>query len=404
MGRVSKRKIALKNGESRMVNRHNNVKRYKAGIYVRLSSDHDSNKNESIDTQIELVKKFVENYNASIDKIDIVRCYTDLGKTGSNFEREGFKRLLADIRRGEINCVLVKDLSRFGRNYLETGNYIEKIFPFMGVRFIAVADDFDTAKDGNENKQIAFEIKNLINDMYTKDFSKKAKINLEQRRRDGAYTGGPPPYGYVAGWTGRKRVLMPDYKTADIVRFIYEKFVETESYTAVAALLSTKKVNPPTVYKRTGEVYYLTEVYEKTGEICHSTEMNKKTDEVYYSTEVNKKTGEIYHSQEVYKKTGEVYHSQKVYEKTSQAYYNPAQKEYKNWNKSAVERILKSETYYGILVQGKTSVTARNEKNRVRRPQNEWVITEAAHESLIDLELYQKAAAVRSKISRKRLS
>ena len=139
MGRVSKRKSA-----SRQADVGCEGKRYKAGIYARLSSDQDLQKNESIEIQVEMARKFAEEFNRQKtgEVISIVECYTDLGKTGSNFEREGFLRLLQDIRLGEINCVIVKDLSRFGRNYLEAGNYIEKIFPFLGVRFIAVTDGF----------------------------------------------------------------------------------------------------------------------------------------------------------------------------------------------------------------------------------------------------------------------
>lgn len=336
MGRVSKRKAA-----GQQVVCDNDVKRYKAGIYARLSSDQDIKKNESVEVQIEIAKKFVEEFNQKKtgEIIDVVQCYTDLGKTGSNFEREGFLRLLQDIRLGEINCVIVKDLSRFGRNYLEAGNYIEKIFPFLGVRFIAVADGFDTGKAENENKQMASEIKNLVNDMYAKDFSKKAKIHLKQRREEGSYVGGPPPYGYVAEWNGKRRVLLPDDNTAVIVQFIYEKFVETESYTAVADLLNRRKINPPSIYKKTKEIYH-------------------SFDEV----------------------------------------------EYKGWDKGSVERILKSDTYVGTLVQGKTSITARDEKNRVHKSEDEWVVTKDAHEPLIDNALYQKVVEIREKITRKTAS
>ena len=193
MGRISKRKAGLPQME-----KAKDKIRYQAGIYARLSSDQDAGKTESIEVQIEIVKKFVEEFNRleKTEQIDIKGCYTDIGKTGSNFEREGFLCLRQDIRLGEINCVIVKDLSRFGRNYLEAGNYIEKIFPFLGVRFIAVSDGFDTGKAGNENRQMVSEIKNLINDMYAKDFSAKAKLHLKQRREEGSYVGGPPPYGY----------------------------------------------------------------------------------------------------------------------------------------------------------------------------------------------------------------
>lgn len=336
MGRVSKRKASgHQTGASR------GDKRYKAGIYARLSSDQgyracgQARKNKSVEVQVEIAKKFVEEFNGrkAGEVIDIVECYTDLGKTGSNFEREGFLRLLQDIRLGEINCVIVKDLSRFGRNYLEAGNYIEKIFPFLGVRFIAVADGFDTGQEGNENKQMASEIKNLVNDMYAKDFSKKAKLHLKQRREEGSYVGGPPPYGYRAEWSGKRRVLLPDENTKTIVTFIYEKFVETESYTAVADELNRRRINPPSQYKKTKEVY-------------HSTDADS----------------------------------------------------YKAWDKGAVERILKSETYAGTLVQGKTSITARNEKNRIHKPEDGWVVTEGAQEPLIEENLYKSAAEVCEKI------
>lgn len=307
--------------------------RYKAGIYARLSSDQDLRKNESIDVQIEIAKKFAEEWNGShTDRIEVIHCYTDLGRTGTNFDRDGFKRLMQDVRMGDINCVIVKDLSRFGRNYLEAGNYIEKIFPFLGVRFIAVADGFDTGAEGNDTRQMASEIKNLVNDMYAKEFSYKAKLSLVQRREEGSYVGGPPPYGYKAIWEGRLRQLVLDESAAEMVRFIYRKFIETESYTAVSDDLNRKRVNPPAVYKRTGELY------------C------------------------------------------------------PSGVEYKGWDKSSVERIVKSRTYQGTLAQGKSSLTARKEDERVYKPESEWVVKEHAHESLVDDGTTGEAARVLKKM------
>lgn len=330
MGRISKRKAAVQKTEEKC-----DAFRLKAGIYARLSSDQDIKKNESIETQIEIAKQFVEEFNGrkTGEVIDVVEYYTDLGKTGSNFEREGFLRLLQDIRLGEINCVIVKDLSRFGRNYLEAGNYIEKIFPFLRVRFIAVADGFDTGKDGNERKQMASEIKNLVNDMYAKDFSQKAKLHLKQRREEGSYVGGAPPYGYRAECREKRRILLPDENTKAIVRFIYEKFVEIENYSGVADELNRRRINPPYLYKKTKEVYH-----------------------------------------------------------------GGSESDYKGWNKSSVERILKSETYAGTLVQGRSSITARNEKNRTRKPEDEWVVTKNAQEPLIEEAMYEKAAEIRQRI------
>lgn len=336
MGRISKRRTA-----SKQTVPYQEGRRYKAGIYARLSSDQNEKKNESVEVQIEIAKKFVEEYNSQKtgENIEVIEYYSDLGKTGSSFEREGFLRLLQDIRLGEINCVIVKDLSRFGRNYLEAGNYIEKIFPFLGVRFIAVADGFDTGKEGNESKQMASEIKNLVNDMYAKDFSRKAKLHLKQRREEGSYVGGPPPYGYQAAWDEKRRILIPDENTGDIVRYIYEKFVETKSCAVAANELNRRRINPPFVYKKTKEVYHADD-----------------------------------------------------------------DADYKGWDKSAVERILKSETYVGTLVQGKTSITARDEKNRIHKPEDGWVVTKNAHEPLVDRELYQKAAAAREGILKRTAS
>ena len=340
MGRTSKRQSAGKGSDTPASAAKNQKSRqYKAGIYARLSADIDkkvcrqTSKNESVEVQIEIAKKFIEEWNGKhTDKIEVVDCYIDLGKTGTNFNRGAFQRLMQDVRMGDINCVIVKDLSRFGRNYLEAGNYIEKIFPFLGVRFIAVADGFDTGADGNETKQMVSEIKNLVNDMYAKDFSVKAKASLAQRRKEGSYVGGPAPYGYQAVWEGKVRRLIPDENTAEIVRYIYKKFIETESYTAVTDDLNIRKINPPAVYHKTGEVYCLPDAV------------------------------------------------------------------YKGWDKGSVERIIKSDTYSGRLVQGKTSITARDESNRIHKPENDWVVKEEAHEPLITPEIMKEAARVRRKL------
>ncbi len=340
MGRVSKRASAPARAdkEAKVC--------YKAGIYARLSSDQDSktlkghkvSKNESVELQVKIAEKYIEDFNREgTERIEIADLYIDLGKTGSNFNRDGFQRLMQDIRLGDIDCVVVKDLSRFGRNYLEAGNYIEKIFPFLGVRFIAVADGLDTGSRGNDTKQMAVEIKNLVNDMYAKDFSVKAKQHLKLRRQEGSYVGGPPPYGYTSAMTGgtchgdRKiRKLEPDENTAGIVKHIFSLFVETASFTAVADDLNRKRINPPSVYKKTGEVFF-----------------------------------------------------------------SPEQGEYKGWDKGSVERILKSETYTGKLVQGRTSITARDEKNRIHKAEEEWVVRENTHEAIIDASLFEEAVKVR---------
>lgn len=277
-----------------------------------------------------LVEVYIEEWNREqAEQIEIVDRYLDLGKTGSNFNRDEFQRLMQDIRLGDINCVVVKDLSRFGRNYLEAGNYIEKIFPFLGVRFIAVSDGIDTGTAEKSSDRMSVEIKNLVNDMYAKNFSVKAAQQLERRRQEGSYVGGLSPYGYKVVWEKRIRKLVPDEAAADIVRFIFQYYSEMENFTAVANELSRKRVNPPAVYHKTGKVFADFE-----------------------------------------------------------------DKNYKFWDESSIRRILQQEAYLGKLVQGKTSITGRDEKNRVPKSKEEWSICENAHEPLVDSEIFYRAAQI----------
>ncbi|MDR2888396.1 MAG: recombinase family protein, partial [Lachnospiraceae bacterium] len=136
---------------------------FRVAIYGRLSSDHDESgqisQSESLEVQINIVRSHIDTMIGNGERMELHDIYTDMGKTGTNFNRDEFARMMQDVRMGEINCIMVKDLSRFGRDYLEAGNYIEKIFPFLGVRFIAVTDGFDTGQEGHENRKMAMNIK-----------------------------------------------------------------------------------------------------------------------------------------------------------------------------------------------------------------------------------------------------
>ena len=166
MARTSKRKVRMDSGEDKQLI---SDKVYSVGIYARLSVDNHDGKETSIDSQIAMGKEYIK------DQLDLklYDCYSDLGMTGTNFERQGFERLMQDIRDGYVNCVIVKDFSRFGRNYIETGNYIEKIFPFMGVRFIAITDYFDSARPADHNQRLSMNLKNIVNELYAKDIAQK---------------------------------------------------------------------------------------------------------------------------------------------------------------------------------------------------------------------------------------
>lgn len=224
---------------------------WKAGVYARLSVDGNDRKNESIDTQIEIAKGYI----GQSGDTELIECYTDLGKTGTNFNREGFERMMADVRRKRINCVVVKDFSRFGRNYIETGNYIEKIFPFMKVRFIAVTDGYDSERTPSGNLKLSMNLKNIVNELYAKDIAQRVRAARKVSQETGNYTGGAPPYGYCVKKIDGRKVLYPDEDTKEIVVRIFEMFGAGGTYKEIAQELYRRRIRRPMAYRGTGEVY-----------------------------------------------------------------------------------------------------------------------------------------------------
>ena len=162
----------------------NGIKIWKVAVYIRLSqedSDNGEDKQESnsITSQKTLLNEFTNEH----DDLIVYDTYIDDGYTGTDFNRPGFQRLLEDMRKGNVNCVLVKDLSRLGRNYIEVGNYIEQIFPLFNVRFIAINDSVDSFKNPTSTNTILVPFKNLINDEYARDTSIKIKSALNGRKK-----------------------------------------------------------------------------------------------------------------------------------------------------------------------------------------------------------------------------
>lgn len=207
---------------------------YKAGLYARLSEETQANKERAtIETQMELLRRFV----ADNDDMVAEKEYFDISCTGTNFERPGFEEMIQDMRAGRINCIVVKDLSRLGRNYVETGNYIERVFPFFDVRFIAVTDGYDSNKSGEE---LLMPLKNMVNEMYVKDLSKKMKTAHRAMWQNGEYSSGSVPYGYV----NVNRHLQPDEQVKGIVQEIYRLFLQGCSMKEIARQITKKTVNP----------------------------------------------------------------------------------------------------------------------------------------------------------------
>ena len=214
---------------------------FKAGLYARLSHEKEENiERGTIETQMELMKNYVKDH----EDIVIEEEYYDASFTGTNFERPDFKRMLEDAKTGRINCIIVKDLSRLGRNYVEMGNYIERVFPFLNVRFIAVTDDFESFRPGTD---LMMPLKNIVNEFYAKDISKKVSTAHRRKWTTDEYMCGFAPYGYLKSKTEKNRIVV-DEATAGNVRFIYKLFLDGKGYTPIAKYLNEQGIMSPLMY------------------------------------------------------------------------------------------------------------------------------------------------------------
>lgn len=219
-------------------------KQYRAAAYVRLSVE-DSGKPgaDTIEGQKNLLLRFIKDDPT----LTLYGLFCDNGRTGTDFDRPQFEKMMEEVRKGHIDCIVVKDLSRFGRNYKETGNYLERIFPFLGVRFIAVNDGFDTLTAQRGADGYLVPLKNLINEVYSKDISKKSGSALAAKQKNGDFIGAWAPYGY------RKREddphkLEPDEVTAPVVRQIFQWRAEGMGVTQIARRLNDSGVPSPSAY------------------------------------------------------------------------------------------------------------------------------------------------------------
>lgn len=196
---------------------HAEMKVWKAALYIRLSVEFNGRRGDSLETQ----QQIMEAYLALCPDIEIIAVYTDNGTTGRTFEREAFQRMLDDVERGKINCIVVKDLSRLGRNAIDSGYYIEKYFPLHQVRFIAVNDQYDSENKESTGSHLIVPLKNMINEAYAADISKKVKAQQRQAMQDGAFVGARPPYGYKKAPDNCHKLLVNE-DTAPIVRQIFQ--------------------------------------------------------------------------------------------------------------------------------------------------------------------------------------
>ena len=289
---------------------------YRTAVYARLSRDDgDKAESNSIVSQRELCGEYIRRH----PELEHVETYTDDGYSGVSFDRPGFRLMEQDIREGRIDCVICKDLSRFSRNYIEAGRYLEKIFPQLGIRFIAVNDAYDSLTGNPQSDSFIIPFKNLINDAYCKDISVKIRSSLDVKRRRGEFVGAFAPYGYKKAPEDRHRLVIDEY-AGNIVRSVFGMYKEGLSIGAIADRLNSLGVASPMEYRLSQGSGYSSPF--KVGDTAL-------------------------------------------------------------WSYPAVRRILTDEVYIGVLVQGRRGTPNYKVKQARVKDEAEWIRTENTHEPLI---------------------
>lgn len=289
---------------------------YKAALYCRLSVD-DGNfgGSVSIETQKILLEQYCKDH-----KITDYKFYCDDGCSGTNFDRPSFKKMLSDIDEGKINLVIVKDLSRFGRNYVEAGMYVQR-FTDSNIRFIAADDNYDSLVNSDD---LLFPIKNVVNEMYARDVSKKAKAAKKAKARDGQFIGSKAPFGYKIDPNDRHHLIV-DEPAAQVVKRIFRLASEGVGYNKMAKIFREEKVLTPIAYFNLNNPDYF------------------KSD--YWRKEFD-------------------------------------------WHVTSIRAILNNEVYLGKLVYGKQRNKSMKSKEKVRNPKEDWIVVENCHEPIITQELW----------------
>ena len=222
---------------------------FHVAVYIRLSrEDGDKEESDSVGNQRRLLMEYV----AREENFALYDIYIDDGYTGTSFARPGFRRMISDIEEGKVNCVVVKDLSRFGRDYIDTGRYLERIFPELGVRFIAVSDGIDSIR---QSYDMLMPIKNIFNEQYARDISGKIQATVKSKQKAGEFIGAFASYGYKKSPLDKNKLVIDEY-AAEVVRRVFDLYIGGMGKQSIAKFLNTEGILCPSEYKKAnGENY-----------------------------------------------------------------------------------------------------------------------------------------------------
>lgn len=223
--------------------------KYKVAGYIRLSKeDKIKDESNSVTNQKLIITSYIEN-NTDLELFDF---YIDDGYSGTTFERPEYKRMLKGIVEGKVNTIIVKDLSRFGRNHIQSDDYLENILPGYNVRFISIIDDIDSLKKNSSNDSLLIPLKNLMNDQYAKDISIKVRSTLKTKQLNGEFIGVTAPYGYLKSPKDKHKFII-DKEASYIVKKIFNMILLSKSRKEIAEHLNSKNVLTPSLYKLSKE-------------------------------------------------------------------------------------------------------------------------------------------------------
>lgn len=305
---------------------------WRAALYIRLSKeDGDKGESNSVTSQREILKEYLKLH----PDIELYDYYVDDGWSGTNFDRPDFTRMMEDVYTGNVNCVIVKDLSRFGRNYSDSGNYIDKVFVKLGIRFIALNNGVDTASNNmNAATQcISVGVTNVINESIAATTSVNVRGTLNVNRAQGKFIGSFPTYGYLKDPNDHHKLII-DEETAPVVRSIFERFIAGKSIIGIAKELNEEGIPNPSMYKKLKGFNYKHPVGRSNDGL---------------------------------------------------------------WPDSSVRRILQNEMYIGNMVQGKNTTYSYKIKQCRAIPKEDWIIVEGTHEPIVSKEIFEKAQSLFNK-------
>lgn len=303
------------------------VIQWDVAIYVRLSKeDGDKMESDSIQNQKKIIEQHIKFLQGQGEVISSIEVYSDDGYSGGNFNRPGYKRMINDIESGKINCVIFKDNSRLGRNYPELGRLMEDYFPQKGIRVISVLNYIDSLRDPNGYSSAIVSFSNMMNDDYIRQLSIKIKSTFAMKRECGEFLGNQAPYGYRKDPENRHRLIV-DPEAAEIVRLIFNWYVNGMSASRIVKQLNALQIMPPSVYKTSKGLRGFTQ--HSSGGVKHNA-----------------------------------------------------------WALTTVNSMLRDEVYIGNLVQGKYKSVSYRTKKMAPADENEWTVVEGTHEAIISDEIF----------------